>query len=501
MSTPKDTDLFLVNRGNSSYKIPYSDIKDSIALTTVPGPTGPSGSDGGLGASGATGLQGVTGPKGDGFTVVGITAQDSDDYDPDNNEAAIPNTGDNGNETDADNRFATPEPSGLNYKDADGDTISRPAVGMCYVQPQNQHLWMYSEELDSGGNYVPNSGNWIDIGKIQGPLGPQGKRGATGATGVEGPQGVTGPLGPTGPTGPLFQFIDLEESEKVQILGATGATGPQGPVGRIENLEGGTGISLDAGSQLPDGTAITTINNTPATTAEIGGILEAPNDGKVYGRKGDGQWQTVDNSINAVVPLRKSGSNIHLDYDDNYFMIKNNKLSMKQDTGGDTPIQQFFPIHLTFTKSSPSSNPNANNQSQYFNIKLPRGANYCWVDIFFKSGVEPQGSGHHWCNLTTGITYSGRSVQCLTASLNPPRSQNQVGTAGYANSSSEKYTIYASRSDLLQVAHNSTASMSLTLTCNDLKVRSCKVKPWAGTRVTLIPFYSASPPTYNQHWT
>jgi len=159
-STPDPTDLFLINRGNTSYKIPYSDLSNSLLANLSDGQQGdigPIGPAGGLGATGATGLQGVTGPKGDGFTVVGVTAQTDNPFNEDDNSSAIPNTGTidiNGYPSGSDNPNANPPPSGLSYTDENDNLITRPAIGMCYVQPENQHLWMYSETRDGAGLFV-----------------------------------------------------------------------------------------------------------------------------------------------------------------------------------------------------------------------------------------------------------------------------------------------------------------------------------------------------------
>lgn len=79
---------------------------------------------------------------------------------------------------------------------------------------------MYMVEAD-GECYIwsETAGDWVSVGKLQGPQGPQGP---AGAQGVQGPQGEQGKQGPQGEQG--IQGIQ-------GIQGNIGPEGPQGPAG------------------------------------------------------------------------------------------------------------------------------------------------------------------------------------------------------------------------------------------------------------------------------
>ena len=63
-------------------------------------------------------------------------------------------------------------------------------IGDAYMVDSNLYVWSAT------------TGEWLDVGNIQGPQGPQGPVGPSGATGPQGEKGETGPQGPQGIQGP-----------------------------------------------------------------------------------------------------------------------------------------------------------------------------------------------------------------------------------------------------------------------------------------------------------
>ena len=226
----------------------------------VAGATGPEGKQGQQGQQGPPGETGAQGPKGDGWTL-----QDGQ-YDPDDPPACTV--------------------AGHALIDADGD------------------IWV-----------CDGNGTWVESGPIAGPEGAKGDKGDKGDQGIEGPQGEQGDEGPQGIQGQ--QGIQGEKGEKGD-KGATGASGtpgadgapgapgakgdkgdqgdqgpqgekgdkgdqgdegPPGPAGGVSKIIAGSNVSISPTS----GTGEVTINS--AGGGSGGGIPEAPNDGKQYGRQ------------------------------------------------------------------------------------------------------------------------------------------------------------------------------------------------------------------------
>lgn len=141
------------------------------------GPTGPQG------ATGATGPQGPQGPKGD----------------PGENATVVDNKG--------------------TLASTDDLPQTDNTVGDAYLI--SNEVWMWD-----------NTGNWTNLGAIQGAQGPQGPKGDQGIQGPQGPKGDQGATGLTGPVGPQ---------------GPTGPQGPQGEVGYSARILG----TKSSVSQLP----------------------------------------------------------------------------------------------------------------------------------------------------------------------------------------------------------------------------------------------------------
>ena len=134
-------------------------------------------------------------------------------------------------------------------------------------------------DVDAIGGTGPYDDWNINVAGIpgqQGPQGPQGQQGAPGTPGGPiGPQGVAGPAGPQGPQG--IPGADGAKGDKGDTgdpggpVGPAGPEGPQGPIGP-PGIQGPTGPE---GPQGPQGAS---------------GILDAPSDGKLYGRR-NAAWQ------------------------------------------------------------------------------------------------------------------------------------------------------------------------------------------------------------------
>ena len=99
--------------------------------------------------------------------------------------------------------------------------------------------------------WVASLGNWLNVGRIQGPQGEQG---------IQGERGERGDVGPVGPVGPQgAQGIQGERGER----GEPGPIGPVGPQG-AQGIQGERGF---VGAQGPPGPQITVTNNLTSTSA------------------------------------------------------------------------------------------------------------------------------------------------------------------------------------------------------------------------------------------
>ena len=103
------------------------------------------------------------------------------------------------------------------------------------------------------------SGEWENLGSIQGPPGPPGARGADGP---QGPAGTQGPAGEQGPQGPMGN--SGQQGERGPI-GPQGVQGPQGAPGE----KGETGTGLD-------------ILGTYPTLAALQSSVSSPSQGDMY---------------------------------------------------------------------------------------------------------------------------------------------------------------------------------------------------------------------------
>lgn len=94
----------------------------------------------------------------------------------------------------------------------------------------------YSFSLPAGAT----TGQWVNIGPVEGPVGPVGPQGPQGAQGVQGAKGDTGAQGPAGAKG------DTGNDGPQGIAGPQGPIGPQGdqgPAGEPAVLVGSFGAS------------------------------------------------------------------------------------------------------------------------------------------------------------------------------------------------------------------------------------------------------------------
>lgn len=177
---------------------------------SVRGPQGPQGVQGAQGAQGERGpqgiqgIQGVQGPKGD-QGIQGIAGPAG----PQGPAGAQGPTGAQG-------------PAGAPGKDGTSlyieDTYSTLAALRNAIPTGNEKMYMVEADQEC---YIwsETAGDWVSVGKLQGPEGPQGP---AGEQGVQGPKGDTGAQGPAGAQG--VQGIQGPQ-------GATGPEGPQGPAG------------------------------------------------------------------------------------------------------------------------------------------------------------------------------------------------------------------------------------------------------------------------------
>lgn len=98
-------------------------------------------------------------------------------------------------------------PNQINPQNAPTEILN-PAPGDTYLK--GTFLWSADQ-----------SGNWVNLGPIEGPAG------GVGADGPAGPPGPAGPAGPAGPTGPAGAN---------GVIGRDGITGPTGPAGLLKSV-------------------------------------------------------------------------------------------------------------------------------------------------------------------------------------------------------------------------------------------------------------------------
>ena len=177
---------------------------------SVRGPQGPQGVQGEQGQQGARGpqgiqgIQGVQGPKGD-QGIQGIAGPSG----PQGPAGAQGPTGAQG-------------PAGAPGKDGTSlyieDTYSTLAALRKAIPTGNEKMYMVEADQEC---YIwsESAGDWVSVGKLQGPEGPQGP---AGEQGIQGPKGDTGAQGPQGEQG--VQGIQGPQ-------GVEGPEGPQGPAG------------------------------------------------------------------------------------------------------------------------------------------------------------------------------------------------------------------------------------------------------------------------------
>ena len=177
---------------------------------SVRGPQGPQGVQGEQGQQGARGpqgiqgIQGVQGPKGD-QGIQGIAGPAG----PQGPAGAQGPTGAQG-------------PAGAPGKDGTSlyieDTYSTLAALRNAIPTGNEKMYMVEADQEC---YIwsETAGDWVSVGKLQGPEGPQGP---AGEQGIQGPKGDTGAQGPQGEQG--VQGIQGPQ-------GVEGPEGPQGPTG------------------------------------------------------------------------------------------------------------------------------------------------------------------------------------------------------------------------------------------------------------------------------
>lgn len=160
--------------------------------------------------------------------------------------------------------------------------------------------------IDNNTGNTPVAGvNWALVA-AKGDKGDQGDKGVTGAQGVKGDTGAIGPQGPKGDTGPIGPQ---------GVIGDTGAVGPQGPKGDTgakgdkgdkgdtgaTGATGPQGLKGDKGDQGIQG--IQGVKGDKGDPGQNGVIsLDAPSDGKTYGRK-DKLWAEIVANGSFIIPV------------------------------------------------------------------------------------------------------------------------------------------------------------------------------------------------------
>ena len=226
-----------------------------------PGDTGPQGITGPKGDPGTQGLPGETGPQG----IQGPPGAPGAKGDPGDIGPAGPK-GDKG-----DSGIPGKDGTGVNilgsYESYNALVADHPTgnLGDAYMIAGDLYAWSQ------------NAADWINAGRIQGPIGPQGPKGEKGDPGIQGPPGETGPQGIQGTTGDT---------------GPKGDTGSQGPKGDKGDT-GPQGATGPKGDQGPQGT-----QGLPGTTGSQG-IQGAPGPGIAAGGT-DGQVLIKDSDANYV---------------------------------------------------------------------------------------------------------------------------------------------------------------------------------------------------------
>lgn len=232
------------------------------------GPQGIQGTPGPAGPQGAQGPQGIQGPQG-----VGGVPGDQGPMGPQGPAGPTGSTG-----------------TGVTMMGSVPTSADLPATatqGDAYIVQEDDSLWIYDgTQFISGGSIQGPQG-------VQGPIGPQGVQGIQGEQGPQGIQGEQGPVGPQGIQG------ETGETGAVGPQGIQGDPGPQGPQG----VKGDTGAQGATGSQGPQG-----IQGEQGPQGNPGEVPEAPNDGKIYGRRNlswteviAGGWVITNPTVNDIL--------------------------------------------------------------------------------------------------------------------------------------------------------------------------------------------------------
>ena len=258
---------------NGVMSFTIQDTATAPGSVSVRGPQGPQGVQGEQGAQGARGpqgiqgVQGVQGPKGD-QGVQGIAGPAG----PQGPAGAQGPTGAQG-------------PAGAPGKDGTSlyieDTYSTLAALRNAIPTGNEKMYMVEADQEC---YIwsESAGDWVSVGKLQGPEGPQGP---AGEQGIQGPKGDTGAQGPQGEQG--VQGIQGPQ-------GVEGPEGPQGPAGvagadgksayqtAVEGGYSGTETAFNAALvELPSHIADT--QNPHGVTAAQAGAIPASEKGAANG--------------------------------------------------------------------------------------------------------------------------------------------------------------------------------------------------------------------------
>jgi Collagen triple helix repeat (20 copies) len=309
-------ELFEAVQGLTSVKVTAQQIAN-FAGRGAQGPTGPAGPSGPTGPQGIQGVQGPTGPAGpQGYAITGPTGATGPQGErglqgiqgpqgvlgptgPEGIQGPVGPTGAAGRTADLRGEFHNRVPAdlplnGLIPKDWDGP--NDPPVPVQLTEGQALLYNGTTDAAHTGCVYVYDTAggievtNWVNIGKIIGPIGPtgpqgnpgvqgiqgvagptgpQGNVGAQGPTGIQGPTGPNGPAGPTGPQGAASTVPGpagptgpqgspgptgaTGPAGQSNIPGPTGPAGPAGPTGPMSDLPGPTGPTGAKGDAGPTG--------------------------------------------------------------------------------------------------------------------------------------------------------------------------------------------------------------------------------------------------------
>lgn len=208
---------------------------------------------------------------------------------------------------------------------------------------------MFLLGCNSGGGEKGDKGDTGAVGPVgpqgevgpageAGPIGPSGEIGATGPAGEVGPQGPAGPQGATGPTGPTPQFgfndggagaIAISNGDGGLVLNAAASlargylkfpNGTPAVIGFDEVLQGGTALTVRAGSSLGDSNAagggqlelragnanVSGPSSCSSCDVNVAGACPGPNlnSVRIYaGDNGVDQFYTCNNVVNGDIEM------------------------------------------------------------------------------------------------------------------------------------------------------------------------------------------------------